>query len=92
MAQAYTSQIAVLTLVALALGEDTISSRERRERIIDSLLQLPGTPLCPLGRAGGNYFLCVSGLPAFHLGRHEACWFCGLSWPRCTQPASVASR
>lgn len=44
VAQAYTSQIAVLTLVALALGEDTISSRERRERIIDSLLQLPGTP------------------------------------------------
>jgi len=34
----------VLTLVALALGEDTISSRERRERIIDSLLQLPGMP------------------------------------------------
>lgn len=40
--QAYTSQIAVLAMMALALGEDSISSRERRERIIDGLLGLPG--------------------------------------------------
>ena len=40
--QAYTSQIAVITMIALAVGEDSISSRERRERIIDGLLGLPG--------------------------------------------------
>ena len=40
--QAYTSQIAVLTMIALAVGEDSISSRERRERIIDGLIALPG--------------------------------------------------
>lgn len=39
--QAYTSQIAVMTMLALALGEDTISSRAKREAIIDDLLQLP---------------------------------------------------
>ncbi|CAM6085156.1 unnamed protein product [Calypogeia fissa] len=39
--KAYTSQIAVMTMVALALGEDTISSRSKREAIIDDLLELP---------------------------------------------------
>ncbi|CAI5465155.1 unnamed protein product [Closterium sp. Yama58-4] len=39
--KAYTSQIAVLVLMALAIGEDSISSKERRERIIDGLIDLP---------------------------------------------------
>ncbi|CAI5977250.1 unnamed protein product [Closterium sp. NIES-65] len=39
--KAYTSQIAVLVLMALAIGEDSISTKERRERIIDSLVDLP---------------------------------------------------
>lgn len=43
--QAYTSQIAAMTMMALALGEDTISSRNRREDIIDDLFDLPGTSL-----------------------------------------------
>eukprot|EP00850_Spirogloea_muscicola_P000557 SM000002S05637 [mRNA] locus=s2:1328957:1332236:+ [translate_table: standard] len=40
--KAYTSQIAVMTMIALALGEDSISTRERREAIIDDLVRLPG--------------------------------------------------
>lgn len=40
--QAYTSQIAVMTMLALALGSDTISSCVRREAIIDDLVELPG--------------------------------------------------
>lgn len=39
--QAYTSQIAAMTMMALALGEDTLSSRYRREAIIDDLFNLP---------------------------------------------------
>lgn len=39
--KAYTSQIAVLVMVALAIGEDSIATRERRERIIDGLIGLP---------------------------------------------------
>ncbi|KAL3699380.1 hypothetical protein R1sor_017402 [Riccia sorocarpa] len=40
--KAYTSQIAVMTMLALAIGEDAISTRARREAIIDGLLDLPG--------------------------------------------------
>ncbi|GAQ81147.1 Glucosamine 6-phosphate synthetases [Klebsormidium nitens] len=39
--KAYTSQIAVMTMIALALGQDSISNREMREAIIDDLLRLP---------------------------------------------------
>ncbi|KAJ7562148.1 hypothetical protein O6H91_03G056500 [Diphasiastrum complanatum] len=39
--KAYTSQIAVMTMVALALGDDSISCRVRREAIIDDLFDLP---------------------------------------------------
>ncbi|KAG0562819.1 hypothetical protein KC19_9G173700 [Ceratodon purpureus] len=39
--KAYTSQIAAMTMMALALGEDTLSSRNRREAIIDDLFNLP---------------------------------------------------
>jgi glucosamine--fructose-6-phosphate aminotransferase (isomerizing) len=39
--QAYTSQIAAMTMMALALGEDTLSSCSRREAIIDDLINLP---------------------------------------------------
>ncbi|KAH9326597.1 hypothetical protein KI387_006775 [Taxus chinensis] len=39
--KAYTSQIAVMAMLALAVGEDSISSRGRRERILDGLLNLP---------------------------------------------------
>lgn len=39
--KAYTSQIAVLAILALALGEDSISTRQRREAIIDGLFGLP---------------------------------------------------
>lgn len=41
--QAYTSQIAAMTMMALALGEDTLSNRSRREEIIDDLFNLPGS-------------------------------------------------
>ncbi|CAM6062631.1 unnamed protein product [Sphagnum tenellum] len=39
--KAYTSQIAAMTMMALALGEDTLSSCSRREAIIDDLINLP---------------------------------------------------
>lgn len=39
--QAYTSQIVVMVMLALAIGSDTISSQKRREAIIDGLLDLP---------------------------------------------------
>ena len=39
--QAYTSQIVVMVMLALAIGSDTISSQTRREAIIDGLLDLP---------------------------------------------------
>lgn len=39
--QAYTSQIVVMVMLALAIGSDTISSKTRREAIIDGLLDLP---------------------------------------------------
>lgn len=40
--KAYTSQILCVTMMALALAEDSISKRERRDTIIDELGQLPG--------------------------------------------------
>ncbi|KVI00801.1 hypothetical protein Ccrd_020942 [Cynara cardunculus var. scolymus] len=39
--KAYTSQIVVMAMVSLAIGADTISSKPRREAIIESLLNLP---------------------------------------------------
>ncbi|KAK6933855.1 SIS domain [Dillenia turbinata] len=39
--KAYTSQIVVMAMLALAVGDDTISSQQRREAIIDGLLDLP---------------------------------------------------
>ncbi|XP_057977515.1 glutamine--fructose-6-phosphate aminotransferase [isomerizing] 1 [Malania oleifera] len=39
--KAYTSQIVVMAMLALAIGDDTISSQERREAIIDGLFDLP---------------------------------------------------
>ncbi|KAA8515639.1 hypothetical protein F0562_018750 [Nyssa sinensis] len=39
--KAYTSQIVVMAMLALAIGGDTISSESRREAIIDSLFDLP---------------------------------------------------
>eukprot|EP00249_Psilotum_nudum_P020563 c27759_g1_i1 orf=466-2274(+) len=39
--KAYTSQIAVMTMLALALGDDSISSQPRRETVIDDLFDLP---------------------------------------------------
>ncbi|XP_028067623.1 glutamine--fructose-6-phosphate aminotransferase [isomerizing] 2-like [Camellia sinensis] len=39
--QAYTSQIVVMVMLALAIGGDTISSQARREAIIDGLFELP---------------------------------------------------
>lgn len=40
--KAYTSQILCITMMALALSEDFISKRERRDQIFDELGQLPG--------------------------------------------------
>ncbi|KAL8542228.1 hypothetical protein ACS0TY_003188 [Phlomoides rotata] len=40
--KAYTSQIVVMAMLALAIGDDTISSQARREAIIDGLYDLPG--------------------------------------------------
>ncbi|XP_031473806.1 glutamine--fructose-6-phosphate aminotransferase [isomerizing] 1 [Nymphaea colorata] len=39
--KAYTSQIVVMTMLALAVGDDSISSKSRREAIIDNLFDLP---------------------------------------------------
>ncbi|XVF22897.1 hypothetical protein REPUB_Repub12eG0210200 [Reevesia pubescens] len=39
--KAYTSQIVVMAMLALAIGDDAISSRARREAIIDGLFDLP---------------------------------------------------
>ncbi|KAL6495724.1 Glutamine--fructose-6-phosphate aminotransferase [isomerizing] 2 [Orobanche gracilis] len=39
--RAYTSQIVVMAMLALAIGNDTISSQARREAIIDGLFDLP---------------------------------------------------
>lgn len=45
--QAYTSQIAAMTMMALALGEDTLSSCSRREAIIEDLFDLPSNAFKP---------------------------------------------
>ncbi|XP_073149351.1 glutamine--fructose-6-phosphate aminotransferase [isomerizing] 1 [Henckelia pumila] len=39
--KAYTSQIVVMVMLALAIGDDTLSSQARREAIIDGLFELP---------------------------------------------------
>uniref|UniRef100_A0A7N1A5V1 glutamine--fructose-6-phosphate transaminase (isomerizing) n=1 Tax=Kalanchoe fedtschenkoi TaxID=63787 RepID=A0A7N1A5V1_KALFE len=39
--KAYTSQIVVMAMLALAIGDDTISSQSRREAIISGLYDLP---------------------------------------------------
>ncbi|KAL5566715.1 hypothetical protein UlMin_029879 [Ulmus minor] len=39
--KAYTSQIVVMAMLALAIGSDTISNQARREAIIDGLIDLP---------------------------------------------------
>ncbi|XWS35545.1 hypothetical protein CRYUN_Cryun20dG0006200 [Craigia yunnanensis] len=39
--KAYTSQIVVMAMLALAIGDDAISSQARREAIIDGLFDLP---------------------------------------------------
>ncbi|GKV16229.1 hypothetical protein SLEP1_g26901 [Rubroshorea leprosula] len=39
--KAYTSQIVVMAMLALAIGADTISNQARREAIIDGLFDLP---------------------------------------------------
>ncbi|RDX69639.1 Glutamine--fructose-6-phosphate aminotransferase [isomerizing] 2, partial [Mucuna pruriens] len=39
--KAYTSQIVVMVMLALAIGGDTISNQARREAIVDSLFDLP---------------------------------------------------
>lgn len=40
--KAYTSQIAVITMLALALGSDSLSNQQRREAIMDDLFHIPG--------------------------------------------------
>ncbi|KAK9683027.1 hypothetical protein RND81_10G113500 [Saponaria officinalis] len=39
--KAYTSQIAVMAMLALAIADDTISNQAKREAIIDGLFELP---------------------------------------------------
>lgn len=39
--QAYTSQIVVMAMVALAIGADKISTQSKREAIINALHYLP---------------------------------------------------
>ncbi|XP_077241534.1 putative glucosamine-fructose-6-phosphate aminotransferase [Tasmannia lanceolata] len=39
--KAYTSQIVVMAMMALAIGDDTISSQARREAVVDGLFDLP---------------------------------------------------
>ncbi|XP_010513230.1 PREDICTED: glutamine--fructose-6-phosphate aminotransferase [isomerizing] 2 [Camelina sativa] len=39
--KAYTSQIVVMVMLALAIGSDTISNQKKREAVIDGLLDLP---------------------------------------------------
>ena len=66
--KAYTSQIAAITMMALALSEDSISKRDLRDEVIDALGQLPdqirevrARPAPPGG-----------GLPAWEGRAHEA--------------------
>lgn len=66
--QAYTSQIVVMAMLALAIGGDTISSQARREAIIDGLFDLPGMcclvacPTChTVGALLNSFFWGVSG-------------------------------
>ena len=42
--QAYTSQIVVMVMMALAIGADRISTQARREDIINGLSDLPSMP------------------------------------------------
>lgn len=39
--QAYTSQIVVMIMLALDIGDDKVSTKQRRETIIDGLYNLP---------------------------------------------------
>lgn len=39
--KAYTSQIAVIIMLAVALGDDSLASQQRREAIIDDLFHIP---------------------------------------------------
>ena len=41
--QAYTSQMVAITMMALALSEDSITRRAKRDAIIDGLGRLPDT-------------------------------------------------
>lgn len=45
--QAYTSQIVVMVMMALAIGGDSISHQRRREAIIDGLFDLPSKSRFP---------------------------------------------
>ncbi|MQM05757.1 hypothetical protein Taro_038570 [Colocasia esculenta] len=50
--KAYTSQIVVMTMMALAIGDDKISTQARREATIDSLYNLPNVVREVLQRDG----------------------------------------
>lgn len=48
-----------MTMMALALGEDTLSTRNRREAIIDDLFNLPSSITNQLSLTGAPcYILC----------------------------------
>lgn len=47
--KAYTSQIIAITLMALKVGEDRVSTQERREQIIQGLKDLPALVTKTLG-------------------------------------------
>lgn len=56
--QAYTSQIAVMAMLALAIADDTISNQSKREAIIDGLFELPSMFLLP-AICFLNFLLCI---------------------------------
>ncbi|GJY24016.1 hypothetical protein Tco_0397674 [Tanacetum coccineum] len=50
--QAYTSQIVVMAMMALAIGADIVSTEQRREDIIESLINLLGISILVLISSG----------------------------------------
>ena len=63
--QAYTSQIAAMTMMALALGEDTLSSCSRREAIIDDLFDLPSIAFKPTSHLVSLWLFAVFSIHSF---------------------------
>ncbi|CAH2080637.1 unnamed protein product [Thlaspi arvense] len=84
--KAYTSQIVVMAMLALAIGGDAVSSQARREAIIESLFELPRAlkvkEVALMHSEGilagemkhGPLALVDENLPIFVIATHDACF------------------